>query len=49
MSDHTDFSQFVHVLNNASVRFIIVGGVAGSIHGAARATYDLDASTRAMP
>jgi predicted nucleotidyltransferase len=42
VNDYTDFSQFVHVLHDAGVQFIIVGGVAGTIHGAARATYDLD-------
>ncbi|HET9888665.1 MAG TPA: hypothetical protein VFR10_14245, partial [bacterium] len=30
-------------LCGAGVDFIIVGGIAGTIHGAARATYDLDA------
>jgi hypothetical protein len=31
VNDYTDFSQFVHVLHDAGVQFIIVGGVAGTI------------------
>ena len=42
MSDFTDFARFVLALTEADVDFIIVDGVAGSLHGAARATYDLD-------
>jgi predicted nucleotidyltransferase len=42
VSDFTDFGQLLHVLIDGRVDFIIVGGVAGGLHGAARATYDLD-------
>ena len=42
MSDFTDFARFMSALTDHRVDFIIVGGVAGSLHGAARATYDLD-------
>lgn len=36
------FQDLLPVLADAGVRFIIIGGVAASAHGAARATYDLD-------
>jgi predicted nucleotidyltransferase len=42
VSDFTDFGQLLHLLVDARLDFIIVGGVAGALHGAARATYDLD-------
>jgi len=32
----------LRILSEASISYIVVGGVAGIIHGAARATYDLD-------
>ena len=38
----TDFSALLRCLLDASVDFILVGGVAGNVHGAARATYDID-------
>jgi hypothetical protein len=34
--------ELVEVLNTGGVRYIIVGGVAGNLHGTARVTYDLD-------
>jgi predicted nucleotidyltransferase len=37
-----EFRAAILTLADAGVDFIIVGGVAGSLHGAARATYDLD-------
>jgi predicted nucleotidyltransferase len=37
-----DFPALLRVLANGRVDFIIVGGVAATIHGAARATYDVD-------
>lgn len=37
-----DFGQLVRVLSDAGVRFIVIGGVAGNLHGAARLTWDLD-------
>ncbi|HEX5105096.1 MAG TPA: hypothetical protein VFV87_14855 [Pirellulaceae bacterium] len=38
----SDFGGILPVLADRGVQFIIVGGVAGIAHGAARATYDLD-------
>jgi len=38
----SDFSRLIGLLTASRVDFIIVGGVAGALHGAARATYDLD-------
>ncbi len=38
----TDFYQLIPVLAKGSVDFIIIGGVAASLHGAARLTKDLD-------
>jgi predicted nucleotidyltransferase len=37
-----DFSSLLSTLNNAGVEFILVGGVAATIHGSARLTLDLD-------
>jgi len=45
----TDFSRLLRVLLDASVEFILVGGVAGTLHGAARATYDIDVVYRRSP
>jgi predicted nucleotidyltransferase len=45
----TDFSRQLRVLLDASVEFILVGGVAGTLHGAARATYDIDVVYRRSP
>lgn len=36
------FKGLLTVLANEGVEFILIGGVAGVIHGAARATYDVD-------
>jgi hypothetical protein len=38
----TDFSALLRSLLDASVDFILVGGLAGNVHGAARVTYDID-------
>ncbi len=38
----TDFARLLRTLADGHVEFIIVGGVAAAVHGAARATYDLD-------
>ena len=43
----TSFEQLLRSLAEARVDCIVVGGIAGGLHGAARTTYDLDASTRA--
>ena len=37
-----DFAALLGRLLEAHVDFILVGGVAGTVHGAARATYDID-------
>lgn len=37
-----DLLAFVRVLSAAGVRYVIVGGVAGGLHGALRTTLDLD-------
>jgi predicted nucleotidyltransferase len=38
----TDYAALLRVLAAGRVDFIIVGGLAATIHGAARATYDVD-------
>ncbi len=38
----TDFEELIHRLQLAGVEFLIVGGVAATIHGSARLTQDLD-------
>lgn len=38
----TDFRALLAALAEGGVRFILVGGVAGTVHGAARLTVDLD-------
>jgi hypothetical protein len=38
----TDFRGLLDSLCTEKVEFIIIGGIAGAVHGAARATYDLD-------
>lgn len=38
----TDFAGLVRRLLDARVAFILVGGVAGNVHGSARATFDID-------
>jgi hypothetical protein len=37
-----DFGRLIGALASHGVNFIAVGGVAGAVHGAARATYDVD-------
>ena len=37
-----DLEKLLPTLVGAGVEFIIVGGVAGILHGSARATYDVD-------
>ena len=44
-----DFGAIVRCLADAGVEFILVGGVAGVLHGAARGTYDFDAVYRRSP
>ena len=42
MTAPTDFAALLRRLLSVHVEFILVGGVAGNVHGAARATYDID-------
>lgn len=37
-----DFDRVLEALSGAGVEFVIIGGLAGIAHGAARATYDVD-------
>lgn len=38
----TDFAALIHRLSDAGIEFIIVGGVAATLHGSGRSTSDLD-------
>ena len=38
----TDFQAFIDALVNANVDFVIVGGLAATVHGSARLTQDID-------
>jgi len=38
----TDFEELIHRLHRSGVEFLIVGGLAATIHGSARLTQDLD-------
>jgi predicted nucleotidyltransferase len=38
----TDFAALLQRLLSSHVEFILIGGVAGNVHGLARATYDID-------
>lgn len=38
----TDFAAILRRLNDFSVEYVLIGGVAAIIHGTARATYDVD-------
>jgi predicted nucleotidyltransferase len=42
MSTHSDFEEFLRLLNKAKARFVVVGGYAVAFHGHVRATGDLD-------
>ncbi len=37
-----DFDRLLPTLVRGGVEFILIGGVAGIVHGSARATYDVD-------
>jgi hypothetical protein len=37
-----DLERTIRLLGDSEVEFVIVGGIAGSIHGSAQATFDLD-------
>ena len=38
----TDVKALLRILSEAGVEFIVIGGVAATVHGSARATFDLD-------
>ena len=38
----TDFARLLRVLAGSGTEFALIGGVAAAVHGAARATYDVD-------
>jgi hypothetical protein len=38
----TDFKALLRVLSEGGVEFILVGGVAATVHGSARLTLDVD-------
>lgn len=38
----TDFERLLEALSGAGVEFILVGGVAATVHGSARLTQDID-------
>ena len=37
-----EFEKLLPILTEAGVEFILIGGLAGVVHGSARATYDVD-------
>ncbi|MGA2064032.1 MAG: hypothetical protein ABSG86_03640 [Thermoguttaceae bacterium] len=45
----TNIEQLLRVLAEAGVEFVVIGGVAATMHGSARATYDLDIVYRRTP
>ena len=45
----TDFKALLRILSDASVEFIVIGGVAAAVRGSARATFDLDVVYRRTP
>jgi len=45
----TEFVPLLMLLADAGVEFIVVGGVAGALHGSARSTKDLDVVYRRTP
>jgi predicted nucleotidyltransferase len=45
----TDFKALLRVLAEAGVEFILVGGVAGTVHGSSRLTLDVDVVYRRSP
>ena len=49
MPARIDFAGLLRALLDGHVDFILVGGVAGAVHGAARATYDVDVVYRRSP
>jgi predicted nucleotidyltransferase len=49
VTSSTDFAGLLRRLLSAGVEFILIGGVAGNVHGSARATYDIDVVYRRSP
>ena len=49
MNIHSDFEEFLRLLNAESTEFVIVGGYAVAFHGYVRATDDLDVFFRNSP
>ena len=45
----TDFKALLRALSESGAEFIVIGGVAAAVHGAARATFDLDVVYRRTP
>jgi predicted nucleotidyltransferase len=45
----TDFKALLRTLSESGVEFILVGGVAGTVHGSTRLTVDVDAVYRRTP
>lgn len=45
----TDFRSLIDTLARSQVEFILIGGVAATLHGSARATLDLDVVYRRSP
>jgi predicted nucleotidyltransferase len=45
----TDFPGLIQLLSKGGVEFIVIGGVAGVIHGSAHLTFDLDVLYRRTP
>jgi hypothetical protein len=42
VADATDTTGLIGLLSRAGVEFVVIGGVAATMHGSAHATYDLD-------
>ena len=38
----TDYARLLRVLVESGTEFVLIGGIAASVHGSARATYDVD-------
>ena len=46
---HNDFADFLRLLNERKVRYLVVGGYAVAYHGYPRYTGDLDVFVEASP
>ena len=45
----TDFAALIRRLSDAEIDFILIGGVAATVHGSARLTRDVDVVYRRHP